>query len=174
VTYDPERHHRRSIRLKGYDYAQEGTYFVTICVEGRRCLFGEVADDGTMCLNDCGQAVSESWLWLAQQYPHVQLDEFVVMPNHLHGLLTLTNFLGSSLRIDGRRPLGQIVGAFKTVSTKRLKLLLGRPDSKIWQRNYYEYVVRHERALERIRAYIFDNPASWQQDKLHPDVPSRW
>jgi len=173
VAYDPERHHRRSIRLKGYDYAQEGIYFITICVLKRQCLFGDVVD-GTMRLNDCGQLASEAWLWLARQYPYVLLDEFVVMPNHLHGLLTLTDSSAPSRSVDARKPLGQLIGAFKTVSTKRLNLLLGSSGSAIWQRDFYEHIIRHERALERIRTYIFDNPATWLQDELHPDVPSKW
>lgn len=173
MAYDPERHHRRSIRLQGYDYAQQGIYFVTVCTVQRQCLFGEVID-GVMYPSQCGQLVADAWLWLALQYPYVQLDEFVVMPNHLHGLLMLTDAPAPSPRIARRKPLGQLIGAFKTVSTKRLNPILGTPNSAIWQRNYHEHIVRHERALEHIRAYIFDNPATWHSDQLYPDAPSRW
>jgi REP element-mobilizing transposase RayT len=90
VTYDPSRHHRRSIRLKGYDYSQAGAYFVTLCAQGRECLFGEVVD-GEMRLNDAGHIVAESWQWLATQHDYVELDEWIIMPNHLHGIIVITD-----------------------------------------------------------------------------------
>ncbi|MBI2865241.1 MAG: hypothetical protein HYX94_11830 [Chloroflexi bacterium] len=97
MMYNPNLHHRRSIRLQGYDYAQAGTYFVTLVVQGRECPFGEV-EGGEMRLNDCGQAVSRCWEWPAQQYSYVALDEWVVMPNHLHGIVLVSDDSGGGSR----------------------------------------------------------------------------
>src|SRR6185295_7607357 len=88
MRYDPDKHHRRSIRLHGYDYASQGAYFVTICVHGRACVLGEVID-GAMRINDWGQVAVDSWLWLGQQYPYVALDVWVIMPNHMHGIIVV-------------------------------------------------------------------------------------
>jgi putative transposase len=90
MTYDPSRHHRRSIRLKGYDYSRPGAYFITIVAQDRACLFGKVVD-GVMHLSEVGQIVAESWQWLAAQYDYVTLDAWVVMPNHLHGIIVITD-----------------------------------------------------------------------------------
>ncbi len=90
MTYNPDIHHRRSIRLKGYDYSQAGAYFVSICTNNRECLFGEITE-GKMVLNEAGQMVADSWEWLAKQYDHVSLDECVVMPNHLHGIIVVND-----------------------------------------------------------------------------------
>lgn len=165
--------YRRSIRLKGYDYAQAGAYFVTICTKDRACLFGEI-ENGRMCLNDCGQEVADTWRWLSDRYPYVGLDEWVVMPNHLHGIIILTepNSRGSSRTAptQNRKPLGRLIGAFKTVSTKRLNAIRNTPGVSVWQRNYYEHIVRDEESLARIRQYIVDNPAHWDEDRENPQA----
>ncbi|WP_371821117.1 hypothetical protein [Chloracidobacterium sp. D] len=105
MRYDPERHHRRSIRLKDCDYTRMGAYFVTLCTQGRVCLFGEIVA-GEMRLNEYGEIVAESWRWLATQYDYVELDEWVVMPNHLHGIIVITgdgrNGSGGTDGSDGR------------------------------------------------------------------------
>ena len=142
------KHHRRSIRLKGYDYAQAGAYFVTICTQDRACLFDDVID-GQMRLNDCGQVVADSWSWLSGRYLHVDLDEWVVMPNHRHGIMILTDGRGGSRTAPtkNRKPIGRLIGAFKTVSTKRLNTVRNTPGAPVWQRNYYEHIVRSEESL---------------------------
>ena len=124
TTYNPRVHDRRSIRLTGYDYSQAGAYFVTVVVRDRSCLFGSVVD-GAVHLNDTGRLVRDSWEWLAVRYPYVTLDEYVVMPNHLHGIIAMTDPCRGGSRTAQtpvrRQPLGRMIGAFKTVSTKRLK-----------------------------------------------------
>ncbi len=167
------RHHRRSIRLKGYDYAQAGAYFVTMCTQGRVCLFGDVVD-GQMQLNECGQVVADSWLWLSGRYPYVGMDEWVVMPNHLHGIIILSepDCRGGSRTAPtkNRKSIGRLIGAFKTVSTKRLNAMRSTPGVPVWQRNYYEHIVRSEESLTRIRQYIVDNPARWEEDPENPQA----
>ena len=164
VKYDPTRHHRRSIRLTGHDYAQGGGYFVTIvCVERALLL-----EDPRFRL-----AVEEAWLWLASQYDYVHLDEYVVMPNHLHGVIVTHGTCRGDSRIAPtasvkRKPLGRLVGAFKTVSTKRINELRGTPGLTVWQRNYYEHIIRDEEELNRVRQYIIDNPTCWEQDPENP------
>ena len=181
MSYDPNRHHRHSIRLKGYDYSQAGAYFVTIVTRNRECLFGEVVD-GEMRLDAVGQIVAESWQWLAAQYDYVTLDAWVVMPNHLHGIIVITDGAGGGRGDDGgrvglrtaptapakRKTVGRLVGAFKTVSTKRINEQRGAPGAQVWQRNYYEHIIRDQASLNRIREYIQNNPAQWTLDRENP------
>jgi REP element-mobilizing transposase RayT len=169
MQYDPAIHHRRSIRLKGYDYSQAGAYFVTICAQNRECLFGEIVD-GKMQWNEAGYIAAQSWQWLAEQYRQVTLDEWVVMPNHLHGILIIADDSRGGSRTaptEHRKSLGRLIGAFKTVSTKRINGLHNTTGSTIWQRNYWEHVIRDEAELNSIREYIQNNPAQWQFDQLH-------
>ncbi len=182
APYDPAIHHRHSLRLKGYDYAEAGAYFVTVCAQHRHLLFGEIVD-GAMRLNEAGEIVAASWEWLSDRYPHVELDESIVMPNHFHGILVIKESSAAYYRRGGSRaapttiaigkPLGQLVGAFKTASTKRINIVRGTPGVPIWQRNYYEHVIRNERDLEEIREYIVNNPLRWELDSLHPDRSGR-
>jgi len=281
MTYDPSRHHRRSIRLKGYDYSRPGAYFITIVAQDRACLFGKVVD-GVMHLSEVGQIVAESWQWLAAQYDYVTLDAWVVMPNHLHGIIVITDQGGDDGGGGGddggrggnnggrggddgggggsrtaptantptasnaptapdaptvnaptapdaptvnaptapdaptvnaptapdaptvnaptapdaptvnaptapdaptvnaptanaptvnaptapakRKTVGRLVGAFKTVSTKRINDQRGTPGAQVWQRDFYEHIIRDAAALARIRRYIVENPARWASD----------
>jgi putative transposase len=167
----PDNHHRRSIRLQGYDYAQAGAYFVTICTQERDCLFGDVAAR-EMRLNDAGQIVLESWNWMGNQYDHVELDEYVIMPNHFHGIIVIIDPCRGGSRTaptnDRRKPLGRLIGAFKTVSTKRINETRQTPGAKLWQRNYYERVIRNEGYLGNIRKYIANNPMQWAFDRENP------
>ncbi len=173
--YDPERHHRRSIRPKGYDYTQAGAYFVTLVVQDRSCLFGEVVN-GQMQLSEIGMLVADKWEWLATQYAYVTLDEYVVMPNHLHGIIGVgTRSRGGSRTApttsttrSNRKPLGRLVGAFKTVVTKQINLTYGTEGRPIWQRNYYERIIRNENELDRAREYIVNNPLQWALDRENP------
>ena len=181
MVYDPDHHQRRSIRLPGHDYAGAGAYFITIVAYGRACLFGDIVN-GEMRLNRFGQAVTDAWAWLGAQYSYVDVDAYVVMPNHIHGVLFLREGHsgrsapgrgGSRTAPTGgalRKPLGRLIGAFKTVSAKTINQSRGTPGAPVWQRNYYEHIVRDEAALDRIRAYIADNPAHWSQDSENPSV----
>jgi REP element-mobilizing transposase RayT len=168
--YDPAIHRRRSIRLQGYDYSHAGAYFVTLCTQDRECLFGDIVD-GEMRLNDAGRIVANSWEWLAEQYDHVSLDEYVVMPNHAHGIIVITGDCRGGSRTAPttgiRKPIGRLIGAFKTVSTKRINELRENGGTKLWQRNYWEHIVRNEPELNRIREYIHNNPARWELDSLN-------
>ncbi|MBA7587750.1 hypothetical protein ES708_29788 [subsurface metagenome] len=169
--YDPSIHHRRSIRIPGYDYSQDGWYFVTICTQNRKCLFGEITH-AKIQLYEYGRIVEEYWKWLARQFKDVYLDEYVVMPNHLHGIIIIRR--GGSRTAptpktpECNKPLGRIIGAFKTVSTKRINIIRKTPASTLWQRNYYEHIIRNEDELNRFRRYITDNPANWQTDEENP------
>jgi REP element-mobilizing transposase RayT len=183
TRYDPDKHHRRSIRLRGYDYARPGAYFVTICTQDRQCLFGEIRD-GQMIVNDIGQMITHWWQELPRRFPSVTLDEFVVMPNHLHGILIL--HVGADRRVrpnstvapvkEGRHiglPLHRIIQWFKTMTTngyvREVKEEKWPPFNKrLWQRNYYEHVIRTEDEWDEIRAYIAENPLKWELDENHP------
>lgn len=167
MTFDPTIHHRRSIRLQGYDYSQAGMYFVTLCTRNRECLFGEIVDE-TMRLNPVGQIVTDSWTWLAQRYEHVELDEWVVMPNHLHGIVVINDHCKGGSRTAPTKPIGRLIGAYKTVSTKQANTFRQTPGMLLWQRNYWERIVRDAAELLSIQEYICNNPAQWAQDKLHP------
>ena len=188
TRFDPDVHHRRSIRLRAYDYARPGLYFVTLCTRNRECLFGEVVDDEPF-LNDAGFMAAQCWRWLTAQYPRVQMDDWVVMPNHLHGIVAITADCGEArgtavgtqggsrtapTRLTTRsnlttpKPLGRLIGAFKTVSTRRINDVRGTPGATVWQRNYYEHVIRDDRDLDRIRRYVANNPSSWPRDEENP------
>jgi putative transposase len=168
MTYDPEKHHRRSIRLKGFDYSRSAVYFVTICVQNRECLFGTISQH-KMLLNDAGGMVSAEWLALPSRFCSVILDEFVVMPNHFHGIIYI------SPDSSDNPTLGKILGAFKSIVNNNY--ITGVKDrgwtpfaKRLWQRNYYEHIVRDDSALQKIQQYIRDNPLTWQIDSLDPDV----
>lgn len=182
VRYDSFRHHRRSLRLKGYDYSWEGAYFMTICTKDREPMFGKVVN-GEMRLNDCGQLVQFTWKELPERFPSVGLDAWVVMPNHVHGMVWIvgagfsrpesvvnvgSRFAGRGARTAPLRKvaLGQIVAYFKYRSTKEINLLWGDPNPAIpvWQRNYHDRIIRNDGELNRIRQYIRDNPENWHQD----------
>jgi putative transposase len=165
--YDPRKHHRRSIRLKDWDYRTPGYYFVTICTYQRNLFFAEPS---------VKEIVEMTWRLIPKQphARHVQLDEWIVMPNHLHGLLLLTLLEGDETAPPpekGPRPrsLPSIVGSFKSSVTRRINRLANTPGRKIWQRGYYERIVRNERELNAIRRYIQANPARWVEDRENLD-----
>ena len=173
--YDPDIHHRRSIRLNWYDYSQEGWYFITIFALGHKCLFGKFADDRIQ-LYEYGRIVDECWKWLSKQYDYVHLDRYVIMPNHLHGIIIIRegdSRIAPTKKIQRRKPLSRLIGAFKTVSTKQINIIRNTPRRKLWQRNYYEHIIRSEEELNHIRQYIAENPLSWGTDKENPDVTDK-
>ena len=186
MRFDPDIHFRRSIRLQNYDYSTAGAYFITICTFERECLLGDVVA-GEMRLNGIGQIVQEEWLRTAEMRKNVILDEFVVMPNHFHAIIHIHDIVGAHcMRPDynerahvdrahisaplRRKPgsIGSIIAGFKSVATKRINQLRNNPGVPVWQRNYYERVIRNELELESIQQYIVDNPAKWQEDENHP------
>ena len=241
---DPERHHRRSIRLKGWDYRWPGAYFVTIVTHGRQLLFGEV-EGGEVVLSLCGRVVKTTWQRLPRHFTNVELDLFVVMPNHLHGIVwildrgdglvevspksaeaekadtadelrTAGKASGERPRPDGERgsdvadgarhsqrgqqaregradkdgmlqrsvsrgmprpydpegvksgSLGAVLGNLKSVAARRINRMRPTPAVPVWQRGYYERIIRNERELEAIRQYILDNPTRWDEDAENP------
>lgn len=208
MPFDSFKHHRRSIRLRGYDYSQAGAYFLTICVVNRECIFGDIVD-GEMRPNQFGEIVLKWWNELPNYYPPVQLDECVVMPNHLHGIIVITNVGAGSPRpnieaprpnigapraderpdtgrgdmatrqgdIDTRRgdpaptekrTLGQLVGYFKFQITKEINQIRNTSYAKLFQRDYYEHIIRNEREWNVIVEYIRNNPANWHVDLDNP------
>jgi REP element-mobilizing transposase RayT len=160
---------RHSIRLKEYDYSQAGAYFVTLCTKNRKFILGDTID-GIMQLNNSGLIIAETWQWLSEQYPYVELDTCVVMPNHFHAIILILDDRrgGSRTAPTMRKPLGRLIGAFKTVSTKQINALRGAPGQLVWQRNYYEHVICNEIDPEETREYIQNNPLKWLEDENHP------
>ena len=220
MKYDPAKHKRRSIRLKGYDYSQAGLYFITICIQDREMLLGKIKN-GEMLLNDAGKMVEKEWEKLPQRFNAIVLHEFVIMPNHFHAILEIVRATlvvapnetateekapeetaqlpGATTRVaptvaptvdpttaddTGELPgsttrvaptdktIGDMMGAFKSITTVEYNngvKNLGSPpfNGKLWQRDFFEHIIRNERAYENISAYIIDNLARWQDDKFH-------
>lgn len=207
MKYDPRKHQRRSIRLKGYDYSLPGAYFVTVCTCQRECLLGEI-HKGEMRINELGQFVIRVWKDLPDHYPHVILDAFCVMPNHFHGIIILTgndHCRGESQTrpYDPTRPyhrtarpydpthpsdprpynpttsdstpppqkrhgLPEIVRALKSFSARLINQRRDTQGVPVWQRNYYEHIVRNEHELNTIRQYVYENPMKWEMDMDNP------
>ena len=168
---DPEFQHRRPIRLQGYDYSSGDMFFVTINTKDHVCLFGEIIS-GEMYLNAVGKIVLYEWERLEFRFPQIQIIAFVIMPNHIHGIILINDGSAEAnhgLRVTSgwggptRGSLGVIVGQFKSRVTKRL---LSQPDwskTPVWQRNYYEHIIRNQDELERIYQYIQANPINWEE-----------
>jgi len=182
TEFDPKIHHRRSIRLKGYDYSEVGAYFVTIVTQGRVALFGEVVN-GEMRLNRYGEIVQKWWDDIPRHFPNVETGAFIVMPNHVHGIIMIGDDRRGTVPVpqeDGttqkggetpplQKPtLGQIVAYFKYQSTKEINAIEGGPVTKLWQRNYYEHIIRNQHDLELTWLYIESNPAQWETDDENP------
>jgi len=201
--YNPTIHHRHSIRLQGYDYSQAGAYFITICTQNRERLFGEIAD-GEMKMNDAGQMVQTVWDEMPNRFDGLELDRFVVMPNHIHGVIVLPRRGESCIRpcicpiippgIHSNPPngystdhggeykirpygtlpgtVGRIFQAFKSITTHEYTNGVKQHGwlpfpGKLWQRNYWEHIIRNESELNRIRDYVNNNPTEWESDRLY-------
>ena len=186
-------HDRRSVRLKGYDYSQAGAYFVTICTKDRECLFGDVSD-GEMVLNELGHIVRHCLDEIPTHFTHVELDQCVVMPNHVHAIVIVTEHThdhcrDTACRVPTPPPRGSthhgtrtteqfsqpvrgsiatIVRSFKSAVTRRVNAIHGTPGDGLWQRRYYEHVIRDEAELRRIRDYVDTNPREWEFDQENP------
>jgi putative transposase len=181
--FDSNIHQRRSIRLKGYDYSQAGAYFVTIVAFQRECFFGEIVG-GEMKLNQYGDIVQKRWDDIPIHFPNVETWAFVVMPNHIHGIILITDRRGTVPVPDdnqgentqqcGETPplrmptLGQIVAYFKYQSTKEMNVLGDGVITKFWQRNYYEHIIRKEKEMDNVWKYIESNPSMWADDDENP------
>jgi REP element-mobilizing transposase RayT len=171
MPYDPKKHNRRSLRLKGYDYSTPGAYFITICTKDKGNILGAVSD-GKIHLNETGIIATDCWYDLPNHYPNAQLDSFVIMPNHVHGIIILVDFtvpvgVGFKPSPTGKKQIYQlteIVRGFKTFSARRINEIHKRQGNPFWQRNYYEHVVRNSRELYRIHEYIQNNPLKWEMD----------
>ncbi len=188
--YNPDIHHRRSIRLKGYDYSQEGLYFITICVQNHECLFGEIIN-GEMQLNEMGKIVKEEWEKSAKIRSEIETHEYIVMPNHFHAIVEIITTNNGPVGAYGIRPneiytnssnnqlgdinqtgvchtplrspsktLGALVRGFKSSVTKQLGF-------SPWQRNYYEHIIRNDKSYLYISEYIKNNPINWERDKFY-------
>jgi putative transposase len=178
---------RRSIRLPGYDYSKSGAYFVSICTKDRKCFFGDIANQ-KMVLNDAGKIVDKWYAELENKFHDIRCDEYIIMPNHSHVIITNIGKapVGADLRVcpDAHRnertsgehtgsPLHRVIQWFKTMTTNEyihgVKQHGWTPiPGKLWQRNYYEHIVRNEKELARIREYIRNNPAHWDTDEDNP------
>ncbi|GBE52709.1 transposase IS200 like protein [bacterium BMS3Bbin14] len=202
MKYNPGIHHRRSIRLQGYDYSRAGLYFVTICTRDRLCLFGKI-QNGKMILNDAGTMIERQWQELINHFEKNKLHEFIVMPNHFHGIIEFPvgvplvgtqNVFGGTPNVSagtrdvpaGTRDVpqttgqpqgiaptvGNVVGAFKSLSTNEYIRNVKKNDwqpfnKKLWQRNFYEHIVRDHGSYRQIAEYIQTNPLQWQEDKYY-------
>ncbi|KAB1064348.1 transposase [Salibacter halophilus] len=186
MNYDPNKHHRRSIRLKGYDYSKKGLYFITLCCQDRSSFFGEI-DNGENRLNKAGEIVKEEWEKTPLIRENTALHEYIIMPNHFHAIIEILFSKNHEENIGEFKSPSQTIGAiirgFKGASTKRIKELYFSenqstcesqfapkhfsPTDKIWQRNYYESIIRNEKSYYNISRYIRNNPANWEKDKFN-------
>jgi len=179
LKYDPDIHHRRSIRLKGYDYAQAALYFITICTANKLCIFGEIHND-EMILNEVGKMVDQQWIELIHRFDNIKLHEYIVMPNHFHGIV---EFLETPLVGDQNvnqsseiiPTVGDVVGAFKSLTTndyiRNVKQNNWKHfDKKLWQRNFFEHIIRNEKSYCQISEYIQTNQFKWQDDKYFKKI----
>lgn len=160
--------HRKQLRLRGCDYAFPGVYFVTICSAGKRPFFGSVSEGKTV-LSPLGEIVRSEWIALTERFAVLVLDGFVVMPNHLHGVLAFVSHAGGA---SPSPTLFEVIGAFKSISTIKVNRLLGRRGVPLWQRSYYEHIVRTGEDLRKIQRYILENPLMWSLDPENPNCKS--
>ncbi len=219
MKYNPNIHHRRSIRLKGYDYSKKGLYFITICCQNRACLFGSI-ENGNMICNDAGEMIEKEWLKLPQRFTNIALHNYIVMPNHFHSILEIVgatlvvaqnnddiqnenDIENKNINQNGHginkendianghgnkngqpqgfaptgfaptdKTLGDMVGAFQSITTVKyingVKTKKWKPfDGKLWQRNYWEHIIRNEKLYNTISEYIKNNPQHWNDDKFY-------
>ena len=195
MKFNPDIHKRKSIRFKGYEYSQAGLYFITICVQNRECRFGKIEND-EMISNEYGTFAFNQWEKLPERFANFDLDVFQIMPNHMHGIIALHENVGAGFTPalnDDRQPhshsgqpqgiaptnatVGDIVGAYKSLvangcleiyKSKFVRAGLAPAQmGKLWQRNYYEHIIRNQQSYETISNYIINNPAKWQEDKFY-------
>jgi putative transposase len=166
MKYDPDFHHRQSIRLNGYDYSKSGAYFITICTHEREYLFGDIVDEAIE-LTIFGNIARSNWDRLSHYHPNLIMDESIVMPNHLHGIMILES------STEHTKPISEIIRGFKTFSAKAINKERGLRGVPVWQRNYYDRIIRNELELDRVRQYIINNPQNWDTDKNNQNQSSK-
>lgn len=192
MNYNPAIHHRKSIRLKGYDYSQKGLYFITICTHDRIHLFGKI-ENGKMILNEFGEIAAREWERSEEIRNEIELCEYIIMPNHFHGIVKIiagangrspvrgisgmqVNLFNREINIGKRgneipgmkaKSISSLVSGYKSVVTKRINQIRSMPGEKLWQRNYWEHIIRNEEEYLRIANYIKNNPLKWYNDKLN-------
>ena len=191
MAYKNQSHHRRSIRLKGYDYTSQGAYFVTLVTWHREEIFGSISN-GEMVLSQIGQIVEKEWEKTEKIRKEINLDLYIVMPNHLHGIVWINENIEQNLTSPNitrgveandhdqaplqseiyrpSRSLGSLIAGFKSAATKRVNKLRNLPGHPLWQRNYYDRIIRNEDELEQIRRYIEANPILWDEDQENPKI----
>ena len=189
VHYEPDIHKRRSTRLDGYNYSHSGAYFFTIVTQNRCCLFGNVESD-EMRQNTAGNMLNQTWRSLPIRFPSVILDSFIVMPNHVHGILIINQPLDRTAQLqtpsrpnhDGSNApklptepeLGDVIGAFKSITTVEYTRAVRNSEwppfqKRLWQRNYYDRIIRNAHELNLTRRYIAENPLKWHLDRENPE-----
>ena len=162
--YDPEIHHRRTIRLQEYDYSADGLYFITICTYQHRNILGKIIDN-KVTLSHKGEIVKQVWHELNTKFPNIFCHEYVIMPNHFHGIIQIRNdFEGGQTPPLRRIKLGNVIAFFKYRTTKLINSGI-----TFWQRNYYEHIIRNQHSYEEIAAYIIENPLNWKNDQLYKE-----
>lgn len=182
------KHNRRSVRLKGYDYSSSGGCFITICTHERQCLFGEIVGANgcspDMILNKYGKIVQYEWRESAKIRSEIILDQFIVMSNHIHGIVMINkndnmartndDILGANSRSPLQRmkpkSISSFIAGYKSVVTKRINQIRNTHGQPVWQRNYYEHIIRDDKDLNRIREYIVNNPAKWEEDDYYESL----
>ena len=182
MTFNNSSPHRQSIRLPDFDYSQPGAYFVTIVTQDRKMLFGQIVG-GEMELNDIGRMVRAAWIAIPEHYPMVELGEFVIMPNHFHGIIAICVGESQGINVGARhavpRPFSEkegfgkpvsgsistILRSFKSATTKAFHEFFGHAEESLWQRSFYEHVIRNERDYQAISDYILANPLNWEKDE---------
>ncbi len=196
MDFEKNKYHRRSIRLKHYDYSQPGAYFITICTHHHKCIFGEIFD-GKIRLNEYGKTVERCWTAIPENFPGTELDRYVIMPNHIHGIIVINDTIDknhhpnpppNNVRANHELPnnvgaihelplqserrqmtIPKIIGRFKMNSAKEVNQIRKTMGFPLWQRNYYEHIIRNEREMYKIREYIINNPLKWEFDEYyHP------
>ena len=183
MHYDSMRHHRHSIRLQGYDYSRPGMYYVTLTIQDREQILGSIVGD-TMKLSSFGVIVRDEWLRTPTVRPEVMLGEYVIMPDHMHGIIVIcddrngVSYVGANGDSPRRitpfrspsRTVGAIIRGFKGASTKRINELRHAPGERVWQRNYYEHIIRDGNDYARIQKYIAENVANWSDDNENSEA----
>jgi putative transposase len=176
------QHHRRSIRLKEYDYSQPGEYFITICTNNHECIFGNIIHE-EMKLSTEGTIAQRCWEEIPKHFSNVQLDEYIIMPNHIHGIIILTEpMVGTrhavSLREQFAKPVigsvPTVVRSFKSAATKRIHEIRNTPSLPVWQGRFFEHIIRNDNELNNIRDYIQNNVLKWMFENDNPDNIPLW
>jgi putative transposase len=178
MAYNPQIHHRRRVRLMGWDYARAWWYYVTVCSANRLCIFGQVKND-CMVNSDIGKIVEEEWLRTPIIRPEVELDAYVIMPNHVHAIIVINETRKEDIQCVGThgraslrrapRSLGSLIAGFKAITTKRINMYRQTPFVPVWQGRFHDHIIRNDADLHCIRAYIANNPLQWSLDEENPD-----